>query len=551
MADINQKCKLTGESFSINDWEQKFLKKLGFPFPTLCIEERTRRRLAYRNERRLYKTKCAFTGESIISIFSPDKPYKVYSQGIWWGDKWDAKEYGRNFDFNRPFFEQFYELQLAVPKLSLGNIRAENSEYCNITTDNKNCYLVFGGDFNEDCMYSVFNMYCKNCGDVYFAASCELCYEVIDCDKCYSCKYLQNCGNCRDSYFLFECRGCANCFGCVGLRDKQYYVLNKPYSKNEYEKKIKEMRLDNHESLQKLENEFKKFRLKFPHRYANIINCENASGDNIINSKNCINCFDVVGPAEDLKDNYLAGWGIKDSLSSDHVGHKSELFYECISSINGYNCAFARTSWDSNNVYYSDMIVGNSHDIFGCCGMKKAQYCIFNKQYKKEEYEKLREKIVEHMKKTGEWGEFFPIEYSPFCYNETVAQDLFPLTKEETEKRGLKWMEEEKREIGTGPSIPNSINETDENILKETLICEKTGRPYKINETEFRFYKKLKIPIPHYAPDTRNEVRLGKRNPRKTWQRNCAKCGMEIQTSYAPDRPEIVYCEKCYLDSIK
>jgi hypothetical protein len=51
-----------------------------------------------------------------------------------------------------------------------------------------------------------------------------------------------------------------------------------------------------------------------------------------------------------------------------------------------------------------------------------------NKQYTKEEYEKLLPKIIAHMKKTGEWGEFFPISISPFNYEETPAMDYYPLT---------------------------------------------------------------------------------------------------------------------------
>ena len=69
---------------------------------------------------------------------------KVYSQEIWWSDKWDGRDYGRDFDFSRPFFDQFQELRLSTPRMSLLNSNGENSEYCNLTTDNKNCYLVFG-----------------------------------------------------------------------------------------------------------------------------------------------------------------------------------------------------------------------------------------------------------------------------------------------------------------------------------------------------------------------------------------------------------------------
>jgi hypothetical protein len=36
------------------------------------------------------------------------------------------------------------------------------------------------------------------------------------------------------------------------------------------------------------------------------------------------------------------------------------------------------------------------------------------------------------------------------------------------------------------------------------------------------------------------------RNPRKLRDRTCMKCWIEIKTTYAPERPEIIYCEVCY-----
>jgi Zn ribbon nucleic-acid-binding protein len=59
----------------------------------LCPECRQQRRLSFRNERNLYKRDCDATGKSIISIYSPDKPYKVYNQDFWWSDNWDAMDY--------------------------------------------------------------------------------------------------------------------------------------------------------------------------------------------------------------------------------------------------------------------------------------------------------------------------------------------------------------------------------------------------------------------------------------------------------------------------
>ncbi|HRI36281.1 MAG TPA: hypothetical protein PK765_04380 [bacterium] len=63
--------------------------------------------------------------------------------------------------------------------------------------------------------------------------------------------------------------------------------------------------------------------------------------------------------------------------------------------------------------------------------MNDKSYCILNKQYTEEEYNTLVPKIIAHMRETGEWGEFFSPNLSPFGYNETVAMEYFPLTKEQ------------------------------------------------------------------------------------------------------------------------
>ena len=549
MSDIKRTCKITGKEFVVTEWEQAFLKKMEAPLPTLCVDERHRKRLAHRNERSIYKDKCDLTGKAIVSLYSPDKPYVVYAQDVWYGDKWDARDYGRDFDFNRPFFEQFYELQQTVPHMALVNLRGENSEYCNITNSNKNCYLVFGGDYCEDCLYSVFSMYCKDSSDLYWVNDSELCYDCIDCVKCYRVKYAQNCDNCSDSAFLFDCKNCESCFGCVGLRNKKFHIFNKPFPEDEYKEKVALYHLDSRKGVQYMKKEFNKFRLNFPHRDAIVINSQNVLGDQLTDCKNCLNCFDLTGPAEDCKDVILGGYNMHHVVSSDHVGFKSDLFYEMIGSIEGHHNAFCAFSWTSSDTYYCDFVL-NSHDLFGCSNMNRAQYCILNKQYKKDEYFDLRTRIVEHMKKTGEWGEFFPMEYSLFDYNETVAQDFFPVTKDEADSMGLRWREEGQEKLESGYEIPDSILGVEDGILNETLVCEKTGKGYKIIRQELELYKKLQVPVPHFAPETRNRIRFAARNPRKLWDRKCDKCQAAIKTTYAPDRPEKVYCEACYLKEV-
>ncbi|MFA5792299.1 MAG: hypothetical protein WC897_00315 [Candidatus Gracilibacteria bacterium] len=542
-------CKNCQAVFEITDFETGVFAKLGVPEPTLCIDERHRRRLSHRNERKIYKDTCDLTGKPIISLFSPDKNITAYSQDAWWGDSWDPRDHGRDFDFNRSFFEQFHELELAVPHLSLMNMYGENSEFCNITTGNKNCYLVFGGDINRDCMYSVFNMGCTDTADVYWVNKSELVYDSVDLDSCYHILYSRNCFSCSEGAFLFECRNCEKCFGCVGLIGKKYHIFNVQYSPEEYEEKIKEFHLDSFEQVEKIKAEFEAFILKFPHRSALIVNSENCTGDIIYGSKNCQNCFCANPGTEDCKDLFLSTNSAKDIVSSDHIGHKGELYYECMGSITSTNCAFCLYSWQSPYTYYCNL-VANCHDLFGCTNMRRNEYCILNKQYSKEDYLALREKIIEHMKKTGEWGEAFPMQNSIFAYNETVANDYFPITREEALKQGLKWLDEELKSAGTGPEIPDSIRQVTDEILNQTLVCQKTGRTYRIIKQELDFYRKMGIPVPHFAPETRTEMRIKLRKPPHVWSRICSNCKKPILTSYSPDRPEVVYCEECYLKTV-
>lgn len=133
-------CTVSGQEFPIFQSDIEFYNKISptfagqkfqVPTPKLCPEERQRRRLLFRNERKLYKRKCDATGDTIISIYSPDKPYKVYKQDFWWSDKRSPMDYGQDFDFSKSFAENIKTLLLQVPLLGLNVISNENADYVN------------------------------------------------------------------------------------------------------------------------------------------------------------------------------------------------------------------------------------------------------------------------------------------------------------------------------------------------------------------------------------------------------------------------------------
>jgi hypothetical protein len=82
--------------------------------------------------------------------------------------------------------------------------------------------------------------------------------------------------------------------------------------------------------------------------------------------------------------------------------------------------------------------------------------------------------------------------------------------------------------------------------LNWAIECETTKKPFRIIPQELEFYRKHNLPIPRKHPDERHKERMALRNSRKLFTRKCDKCRKEIQTTYAPERPEIVYCQECY-----
>ncbi|MFA5947461.1 MAG: hypothetical protein WC806_00610 [Candidatus Gracilibacteria bacterium] len=555
-------CTQCKNQFEISKEETDFLKKMDFeygdkkvelPAPTLCPDCRQQARTAHRNEQYLYHRKSDLSGKQIISLYSPTpswgKPNKVYTQEEWNGDGWDPLEYGRDFDFSRPFFDQYFELVKDVPKIPLMQVSNENSPFTTGTGYCKNCHMINSSEYCEDCYYGKLLQSCKSSMDCSYLYDSEYCYGCFSVYKSHTCVSLFYSSNCSDCWFSENLTGCRNCCLCTNLTRKEYYFMNQPLDKAEYEKRMKTLK-GSYKNFEKAKTILQQLSQKRIHKYANILNSENCTGDFIENSKNCADCYDM-NDSQDCR-YVMVGVQVKDVFDCSNMYVKPELNYQVLGTIETYHVAFSLYVFHSQNVLYSDEIF-NSKDLFGCVGLKRKQYCIFNKQYTKEEYEELVPKIIEHMKKTGEWGQYFPVKYALIAYNESLASEYYPLTKKEVLEKGWNWHEDDDGQSAyEGPEIklPDNIAEVKDDIDQKILKCEKSGKFYKIIPQELKLYRTIGVPLPHLCPDQRHKDRMMLRNPRKLWERKCMKCKANIQTTYSPERPETVYCEKCYVQSV-
>ncbi len=304
MQPETRKCQNCQKSFIVEPDDFSFYEKIKVPAPTFCPECRLLRRLMWRNEHSLFRCPNGAPGkeeETLISIYHPDAKMTVYDKDMWWSDKWNPLEYGREYDFSKPFFLQFKELMERVPHITLFDSKSSNARFCNITVEMKNCYLVTAAWTCEDSMYCNRVSGCKYTVDSHVCYNTEFGYENVYCRDSSRLFFSLESENCLDSYFLYDCRNCSNCILCSNLRNKNYCIKNIQYSKEEYEEKKKKLRLDSIKGLASAKAEFKEVWENAIHRDLKLLNDVNVVGDHVFNSKNCYKVFDAEGDFENVK----------------------------------------------------------------------------------------------------------------------------------------------------------------------------------------------------------------------------------------------------------
>ena len=329
---------------------------------------------------------------------------------------------------------------------------------------------------------------------------------------------------------------------------------------------MKELKLNSISGIKNFEKQFLEFKNGFPFRSIHSLKSNNISGNWIVNCQNVKDSFGCIS----VKDGKYLFWifNAEDCMDYFQWGKGAELIYESENvGINVSRIKFSSQCWmGAHDLSYCDSCPGAS-DCFGCIGLKKGEYSILNKKYTKEEYEALLPKIIKHMEDMPyidekgvvyKYGENFPIELSPFAYNETAALDFFSFSKTEVEKLGYRWKEKEKKnyEITVkGGDLPETIGEVNDEILNEIIECAEKDKiysvgAYKITQNELSFYRRMDLPLPRVCFDVRHTRRLAKRPLPVLHNRTCKKCSIEVETIYTEAFAPIVYCEKCYQQEV-
>jgi hypothetical protein len=221
------------------------------------------------------------------------------------------------------------------------------------------------------------------------------------------------------------------------MRNKSYCIFNEQYSREEYSKKLKEFNLISRNALEAMRRRAEKFWDKYPRRayIGNSINV-NVTGDCVYESKNARDVYMVSGVEDSRFAQFVSVAPARDCYDYTGWGNNAQRIYEsAVAGEGASDIKFSFECWpDALDNEYSMYAIGSKH-VFGCVNLKRKDYCILNKQYSKEEYERLVAQIrkdmvanpyVDSLGRKWAYGEFLPLGLSSFAYNETLAYQFFP-----------------------------------------------------------------------------------------------------------------------------
>ena len=541
-----QNCK---KDFTIEPEDVAFLEKFDVQSPDECVRCIWRHMAAFWVFGVFRKGKSAFSGKTIITTFSDKVKFPIYAHDEWVSDAWDPLSYGQEYDETRPFFEQFAELQAKVPHPHQTGTKNTNSDWGDDVWNSKNCYLCRAMLDCEDVSYGYRLVNCKRSFDITFCFDTELSYDCAYCFKCYKVKYSFNARDSMESAFLYDCRNVQNCFMCWNLRNKQYCILNRQYSKEGYFEKLKEYDMHSRSSVKKLKKEFAQTVAENAiHRADHTIKISNSTGNFLEECKNCTDCY-FLERSENCR-HIFRGFQDKDVIYG--VGSIAEK--AAFSMMDGYAYGTMCTSRCGNCRYsaYLDYCEECEY-CFGCVGLRKKKYCILNKQYTKEEYESMILRIKEKMKRDGEWGRFFPYALAYGGYNNSVANHYFPLTKDEALQKGIQW--EDPTDVAgegkSGDNLPDRIDDAYDTIPQEQLICPRTKRRFNIAPQELAFCRAEGIPLPEEHFDYRTLERFKLLAVSVPYEGACFLCHKDITHFYPPEWGyRKIACTECYQQEV-
>ena len=148
--------------------------------------------------------------------------------------------------------------------------------------------------------------------------------------------------------------------------------------------------------------DFRQLLLREPKHFAPRQHTENSDYTSFCYKvKNCYLCF----ASDYLEDCFYIHHSEHNKDCADGMSvWESELSYECMDTLKFYNCDFCWNSTNLTDCFLCEDCRG-CQNCFGCSGLRQKKFCIFNKDFSKEDYFKKTAELKKKFFEDGVWGE--------------------------------------------------------------------------------------------------------------------------------------------------
>lgn len=140
---------------------------------------------------------------------------------------------------------------------------------------------MFASGTNEYCLYGDNLERCEKCVDCTFIYDCQECYNSSTLHNCYHVYDGFDSQSCRYCEYISHCSNCEHCFACFGIHGEEYYILNQPVSKDEYEATMSDA-----EKRSMILQDYEHLKNNVTLKYYTGYNIENSTGDYLYNCQN-------------------------------------------------------------------------------------------------------------------------------------------------------------------------------------------------------------------------------------------------------------------------
>jgi hypothetical protein len=546
-------CKLTGKTWLMTDEEIGWFRK--FNVPPSVMHPHTRWQLAIGQYvgYQWWWHGHAETGKPLLSTTHPATGLKVLPD-----EEWHAKDFaeqGRDYDSQKSFFEQFRKLQLDVPMTATRNFAKIENSIAAVSHGAVNSYFTLASS-DRDSVFTTNAKSERSCL-VDWSENVQDSFMVADAKGIYNSKYVLDSAEVRDSHFVFYSKDVEKCFAASNQSHKKFIWFDEQLSEGEWNARMSQVDLSCRSTLKEFEAKFINWlNTKVVWPEAIRINAPGCTGEYLID---CLDLVHSYACADGVRDCF---WVIHNYVKSENnaflVGGAacSDNYYS-VSNLESSLIKFCAYVQQCRDMEYSMNCVSCEY-CFGCIGLKHKKFHIFNKPYPEADYWKRVDELKCAMLERGEYGEFFPMSFSP-SYQPYGGPAMY-LLSENSEYQTLGALDFDPDSCGAlgesltqaqnptpSSEIPDCIDDDPDAWIGKALLDTKNGRRFTYLKPEVDLYKKQRLPLPdeHFI---HRIMRLNSMlNGAIFLKSACGKCGKPIEIAknkMFPDR--IVYCLTCY-----